>query len=105
MMLRVVVEGATLEFTEPRAGGPYPWLIGRGELHMQARAGHLEGLGATESPSLPVTLDNDGGQAVAALGRPLRALATMFDDDGDEQLSGLIARVAPGRTLELTIEA
>lgn len=105
MRLEIEHNGALLTITEPRAGGEYPLLAKVGTLLLAARAGHLDGVGAGETPKVTVDLDDDDRRASRLLGRPLRDVAEVFDDAGDSLLRGLISAVSYGRTLSLTIEA
>lgn len=105
MRLTLQLGATSLEFVEPRMAGAYPWLVSVGTLHLAARAAHLSGLGTTEAASLQVELDNSGRQAATLLGRPLRARADVYDDAGDAFFSGLIASVAYGPTLTLSVES
>lgn len=105
MRLLLDIDGLLLEFVEPRAAGPYPWLVKIGTLLLGARAGHLQGVGVRESANVTVELDNAGKRAAGLLGRPLRARGWLYDNDGDLLLAGLIQRVRYGRTLAITLEA
>lgn len=106
MRLVITLAGVELEFVGPNVNGPYPWLGDVGALLLNAIAGHLEGTGVSETPNVPVRLNNTSKQATRLLGFPLRAPATLYADSGDELFAGLIASVAYGLTsLELSIEA
>jgi hypothetical protein len=103
--LVVTAGGSVIEFVEPRGDGPYNWLTGVGSININARAGHLSGIGLGETPSAVVEIDNAGRQAAKLIGWPIRATADLYDDDGNLLLSGLIAQAVYGPTLALTIEA
>jgi len=105
--MRLVLDlgGNEIEFTEPLSGSLFPYLLEVGELRIAARAGYISGLGVGESPSLAVTLDNAGNQAADIIGSPLRARATVYDDDGSTYWSGVIAAASYGRVIGLTVDA
>lgn len=105
MRLVFYFDGATAEIGGRSSDGPYPWLAGVGNLNIAARAGHLSGIGATESPNLAATIDNEGKQATALLGRPLRVPVDAFDDDDALFFSGLVSGVTYGPALAVTVEA
>jgi len=97
--------GNEIEFTEPLSGGAFPYLLEVGELRIAARAGYLSGLGVGESPSLAVTLDNAGNRAAGIVGAPLRATASVYDDDDSVYWAGIVSAASYGRTIGLTIDA
>lgn len=101
----LTIGGASIEFTERLAGGQFPYLQGVGSLRRAVRAGYRSGLGVGESPSLAVTLNNDGNRAADIIGHPLRASAAVYDDADDLIWSGAISRIVYGRVIELTVEA
>lgn len=104
--LVITLDGVSTEFVSPGHDGPYPWLSRFGGLLLEARAGHLDGgVGTRESARMTFELDNIDRQAATLLGRPLRAQAVAYDDDGNELLSGLVQSIAYGTTLVGTIEA
>ena len=105
--MRLVLDlgGNEIEFTEPLSGGAFPYLLEVGELRIAARAGYLSGLGVGESPSLAVTLDNAGNRAADIIGAPLRAAASVYDDDDSVYWSGIVSAASYGRTIGLTIDA
>lgn len=103
MRLLVDLDGTEIEITE--SGGAYPYLSKVGTLLLEARAGHLDGIGIGESANLTVDLANDGNKASTLLGRPLRATATVYDDDDDEFFAGIVQAVSYGTTMGLTLEA
>lgn len=105
MRLVITLADVELEFVEPGADGAFPWLTQVGALLLNAIAGHLQGTGVSETPNIPVTIDNRDKQATRLLGFPLRAPAVLYDGDGEEFFAGLIASVKYGRTLDLSIEA
>lgn len=105
MRLLLDLDGVEIEIVEPRASGPYPWLVDVGDTLLAARAGHLEGVGVGESANVTVAIDNERKQAATLLGRPLRARAWLYDDDDELLLGGLVARCTVGRTMGLTLEA
>lgn len=97
--------GTALEFVSPTTDGEFPWLTFVGTLIQEARAGHLEGIGTVQTASLQVELDNEDKQASSLLGRPLRALADVYDDDDELFFSGLVQSLRYGRTMKLGLEA
>lgn len=105
--MRLVLDlGANdITFAEVGSGGAFPYLLEVGDLRIAARAGYLAGLGSGESPSLAVALDNTGNRAAEIIGQPLRAAATVYDDDGSVYWSGIVSEAAYGRTIDLTIDA
>lgn len=104
MRLVLQLDPSALEFTEPNAGGAYPYLLTVGSLRMAARAGTPTGITATESSSLSVTLDNRQRKVAAIVGRPLRAAASVYDGD-DLFFEGTISSVEYGDVLTLEIDA
>lgn len=105
MRLDLTIAGVVLQFTQPTAGGEYPWLAKVGTLTLAARAGHLEGVGVGEAANVSIELDNSGKQAATLLGFPMRARADLYDDDDELLLTGLVASANYGRVLVLGIEA
>lgn len=105
MRLVIRIDGVDFEFVEGRADGEYPWLGKVGNLLLAARAGHLESVGLPETASITVQLDNENRQAATLLGRPVRAGATLFDDEDETLFSGLIQKIEYGPTLAITIES
>ena len=105
MRLVVQLGGGQVEFSEPRSSGVFPYLLEVGELRIAARAGYISGLGAGESPSLTVTLDNAANRAAGIIGQPLRAQATVYDDDASVYWAGIVSAVSYGRTIALTVDA
>lgn len=105
MRLVIVQDGVSIEFVEPRTAGAYPWLVGVGTLLLAASGGHLDGAAVGESANVDFDLDNQDRQAATLLGRPIRALATLYDDADDELFAGLISDIRYGPKLEGTIEA
>lgn len=105
--MRLVLElvPGAIEFTRRGDSGPYPLLLSVGTLRLAARAGQVSGIGATESTSLTVSLDNAGRRAATLLGRPLRVAAEVFDDADELLFSGIVSAIEYGRTLDLTLEA
>jgi hypothetical protein len=106
MLTRLVLslDPSEVAFTKPGASGPYPLLLSIGTLRLAARAGHISGIGSTESTSVTVSLDNTGGHAAAIIGRPLRVRARIYDGP-DLFFDGTVAAIAYGQTIELQIEA
>lgn len=105
-MRLVLTLGATvLVFTEPTTRGEFPWLTGVRALQMGARAGHIDGIGTTETANVEAELDNDGRQAWRLIGQPLRAPAELQNDAGETVFPGTVAAVAIGRTITLTLES
>jgi hypothetical protein len=104
MRLVLTLPPSLIEFTQPTGSGPYPYLLGADTLRMAARAGRSSGIGAGESSSISVQLDNSGNRAATIIGSPLRVLASLYDGD-DLAFSGVIASVRHGRIIDLTIES
>lgn len=105
MRLVLALDPSAVEFCEPTAGGPYPYLLTVGELRIAARAGQAIGLAATESSSVPVTLDNCARRAATIVGRPLRVNAKIYDDADALFFEGIVAAIEYGRVLTLEIGA
>lgn len=104
MRLVITHDGVDTEFVEPGADGPYDWLGKVGTLLLAAHAGHLD-IGAAESANVSFELNNISRQAADLLGRPLRAVATIYDDDGELFFTGLVQQLSYGAVLAGTIEA
>ncbi len=102
MRLVLDLDPSQIEFVEPLDAGPNPFLLSVGTLRQAARAGHLEGIGSSESPSVDITLDK---AARKIIGRPLRARATIYDDDDELYFVGLISGGTYGAVINLTVEA
>ncbi len=105
MRLELQLQPSIISFTMARDGGVLPWLLEVGMLRIQVRAGHLAGIGAGETPSLTVKLDNSGHKATKVIGRPLRARATVYDGDGSVFFEGVVASVAYSRVITLVLES
>lgn len=105
MRLVLTIGANPVEFAEVGSGGGFPYLLDVGDLHVAVRAGYLSGLGVGESPSLAVTLDNTGNRAAGIIGQPLRARATVYDDDDSVYWSGIVSTIEYGRTVAMNIEA
>lgn len=106
-LFQIEARGAWLTFRHVSAADSpdsLAWLTEVGALRSVARAAHPEGVGATEAPSLSVSLDNANGQAFRLLGLPLRCRARLLLD-GETVFDGLVARITHGVTLGLEIEA
>lgn len=103
MRLVLDIAGAPIEFTSLTDDGPYPYLISVGTLQIAARAGRLAGLGVGESPSLDVLLANNERQTAPLIGLPLRARATVYDDDGAVFFAGAVENILFGRTITLKL--
>lgn len=97
-------DAVDFEFTERGSGGPYPWLVKVGTLLLAARAGHLEGVGVGEAANVVVELDNRGKQAAAVIGHRLRTSASLYGDDEELLLAGVVQAIEYGQPLKLTIE-
>jgi hypothetical protein len=94
MMLDIEVPPSTISFTEPKHGGPYPLIVAVGTLTIRMSDGRTP----IESPNVVVSLDNTGKIAADVLGHPLRATATLYNDDGSQFFSASFRRsssVAP----------
>lgn len=102
--LVLTVGSSRLEFTFPRARGPFPYLLEFGNLREAARAGNLTGIAAGESSSLTVKLDNPQGKVARIVRRPLRARAEIFDDDV-LYFAGYVGPIVYGREIDITVEA
>lgn len=105
MRLLLDLDPSAIEFVEPLAPGANPFLLSVGDLHLAARAGHLEGIGTSESPSVEITLDNSGRRVVRLVGRPLRVRATIYNADDSVYFAGIVQNSTYGPTIGLTIEA
>lgn len=105
MRLDLALEPSVISFTRVADGGEFPWMLTVGTLRLQARAGHLTGIGVGETPSLQVVLDNKGKKAAKVIGRPLRVRATVYDGD-DLFFDGTVASIEYGRVaITLTLES
>ena len=80
-------------------------MLGVGVLRLAARTGEASSLGGNESPNVQVTLDNRNRRAATIVGRPLRALAEIYDDAGDLFFSGTVSGCSYGRTVTLEVDA
>lgn len=105
MRLVITHDDVTTEFVTPGVDGPYPWLSRLGNLIIEARAGHLDGGSSRESANMVFEIDNIDRQSADLLGRPIRAAAIAYDDDGNELLSGLVQQLQYRTTLVGSIEA
>jgi hypothetical protein len=105
--MRVVIDllGAPIEFSERLSGGAHPLLDDVGTLHESARTGNQYGIGVDESPNLAVRILNADNEGARILGRPLRAAATVYDDEEALFFEGIVSSMKLGRVIELTIEA
>lgn len=102
MRLVVTLDPSAIEFTTKGSGGPFPYLLDHSDILEQARAGYISGLATGEPPSVTVTLS---WRAARILGQALRSRAELFDDDDTSLFVGLIADVAYGLTIVLTVDA
>jgi hypothetical protein len=100
MRVDIALEPSTVSITE--RGGQFPLLVAVGSLHIAARSG--DPATGQESDSIVVSINNAGKRASRILGEPLRKRAWVYDDEGVEFCSGIIAQVGVGNTLDLTIE-
>lgn len=99
--LVLTVDGLPIEFTFAQALGAFPYLLEVQNLRESARAGHLNNFGTGEAPSLVVVLHKE---AIAMVGRPLRARADVYE--GSEfYFGGYVASLVYGRELTVTLEA
>lgn len=91
--MRVVfhVAPSDVEFVEPGADGPYPYLLEVGELNIEARVGTPAGIASTEAPSIAVGFSNCENRASSILGWPLRLRVDIYDDANEIFFSGSIA--------------
>lgn len=103
MRLVLALDSGDVSFEGPGSPAAFPWLLGVGTLRIAARAGNASGFGVGETSSLTATLDNAGKQAAGVVGVPLRRVATVYDDDGEQFFSGTVESVRVGRVLALTI--
>lgn len=104
MRLVLDLDPSAIEFVEPLSPGANPFLLSVGSLHLAVRAGHLQGIGSSESPSVDVKLDNSGRRAGRIIGRPLRVRATLYDG-ADVYFTGIVEDATFGPIIGLTIEA
>lgn len=102
MRLELALPPSVLTFTYARDGGPLPWLLKVGTLRLQARVGQS---GSAETASMEVTIDNSGRQAADVIDHPLRARATVYDDDDSIFFDGVVSFVEYLRIITLTIQA
>jgi hypothetical protein len=106
MRLVVALTPSALEITPLNdPSGAHRYLISIGALHLAARAGNPSASDAGESPSLAVTLSNEGKRLSAIAGCPMRARVDVYDDDDALFFSGLIASISFGRAIVWTLEA
>lgn len=99
------LDGAETVFFPPGKDAAYPWLIGTGPLNLAATAGHLEGIGVGETASVEVRIKNERNQASRLIGYAMRAAATLYDDEDNSYIVGLVQQIVYGNPLVLTIEA
>jgi hypothetical protein len=106
MLTRIVLslDPSDVAFTKVGDSGPFPLLLAIGTLRIAARAGHISGIGTTESTSVTVSLDNTAGRAAEILGRPLRVQARIYDGP-DLFFTGTVASIQYGQTIDLLIQA
>jgi len=105
------LDGCWLRFHRPcclsvaeGSGAGYPLLAEIGTLRSTARAAHLEGIGASESPNISVTLNNPKRRASDLIGMPLRRNARI--EQGTEILfEGVVSGITYGNTLTLEVAA
>lgn len=103
-MKLVLTIGATpIEFSEPLAGGKFPYLVGVTGPRIQARAGTTTGFGSGEAPSMTQTLDNTDRRVAAIIADALRCPAVFYEDDGSLSFSGVVASISHGCADVLTI--
>ena len=105
MRLVLWLDPSAVEFCEPNADGPHPYLKSVGELRLAARAGQAIGLGATESSSVTVVLNNHGRRAATIIGRPLRVAADIYDDDEALFFAGTVSSIEYGHDLTIEVGA
>lgn len=96
---------SSVELTPTNSDGPFPLLGPVGAIRVAARAGSASGLGSNEAPSASFELDNTDNFASELIGSPLRALASIYDDDNALAFAGLVASIRFGKTIELTLES
>jgi hypothetical protein len=105
MQLVLYLTPSAVTFTQPKDGGPYPWLMEVGSLRLKVRAGFLPSIGSTETPSILVNMDNTGKQVSSVIRRPLRRKAEVYADDGSLLFSGVVAGIAYGSVIILSLES
>jgi hypothetical protein len=110
LRLELTFPGLTLSFYPAHdpapsgAGLAFAWLVSVSPINELASVSLVASMGAGESGSVSVNLDNTGNQAGDLLGLPLRVPAQVFD--GDALLfSGIVARVQSGIEFSLDLEA
>lgn len=106
-ILSIDLDGCWLKFHRQgasSAGASWPLLAEIGTLRSTARASHLDGIGAGETPSISVVLNNPKRRASDLIGFPLRRRARI--ENGTEILfEGVVSGIAYGNTLTLEISA
>lgn len=103
----IELDGCWLKFHRQGAtvsGASYPLLSEIGTLRSTARAAHLEGIGAGETPNISVVLNNPKRRSSDLIGLPLRRNARI--ESGTEILfEGVVSGITYGNTLTLEISA
>lgn len=103
----IELDGCWLKFCRYAANPvdlAYPLLAEICTLRSAARAAHLEGIGAGESPSVSVVLNNPKRRASDLIGLPLRRKARV-EAGGDVLFEGVVSAIAYGNTLTLEVSA
>lgn len=103
----IELDGCWLKFHRQgttASGAAYPLLSEIGTLRSTARAAHLEGIGASEAPSVSVVLNNPQRRASDLIGLPLRRNARI-EDAGGVLFEGVVSAIAYGNTLTLEVAA
>lgn len=105
--MRVVLhlDPDSIEITERKDDGAFPWLIGVSGLQQGVRAGHLQGLFNTAAPSVQITFDNSDGGFAALCDFPLRTFVEIFDDQDELYFEGLVQSADFGPHVVLTVES
>lgn len=106
-ILSIDLDGCWLKFHRQGANGAgasWPLLAEIGTLRSTARASHLDGIGAGETPSISVVLNNPKRRASDLIGFPLRRRARIEDASG-VLFEGIISDISYGNTLTLEVAA
>lgn len=106
-VLALELDGCWLRFHRQgttASGASWPLLAEIGTLRSTARAAHIEGIGASEAPSISVTLNNPKRRASDLIGFPLRRRARI-EDGGQVLFDGIVSDIGYGNTLTLEISA
>lgn len=87
-----------VELQSVGSDAPYPLLMDTDDLHIEARAGTPQGLGATETSNMRVLVDNAHNRFTRIVPFHLRVRAELFDDDDFLAFEGIVATSELGGT-------